>query len=147
MASLIRSGSGPATAPRVTKDRLTAGFTLVELMVVMLIIAILSAIAIPSYVSTMRAGKEAILREDLRVMRAAIINYTRDKGKAPQNLEDLVQAGYLHELPEDPMTRSRDWVPDSDPAYYDLYESDPGIVDVHSSSTETGSDEQTYSSW
>jgi general secretion pathway protein G len=125
----------------------TDGFTLVELMVVMLLIAVLSGVAVPAYVSTLKAGREAVLKEDLHVMRVGIVNYTRDKGKAPQSLEDLVQAGYLHELPEDPMTHARDWVPDTDTAYYDINESDPGIVDVHSISQATGSDDQPYSSW
>ena len=124
------------------------GFTLVELMVVMLIIAVLAAIAIPSYLGTIKATREAVLKEDLHVIRGAIDSYTLDKGKAPQALDDLVQAGYLHEIPTDPTTRSKEsWVPNTDTAYTDLNESDPGITDVHSGSTETGSDGQPYSSW
>ena len=124
------------------------GFTLVELMVVMLIIAVLAAIAIPSYLGTIKATREAVLKEDLHVIRGAIDSYTLDKGKAPQSLDDLVQAGYLHEIPTDPTTRSKEsWVPNTDTAYTDLNESDPGITDVHSGSTETGSDGQPYSSW
>ena len=124
------------------------GFTLVELMIVMLIIAILAAIAIPSYVSVLKAGREAVLKEDLHVMRGAIDSYTMDKGKAPQSLDDLVQAGYLREIPTDPTTHSKDtWTPDTDTAYTDINESDPGITDVHSGSTETGSDGQPYTSW
>ncbi len=124
------------------------GFTLVELMVVMLIIAILAAIAIPSYLGSIKATREAVLKEDLHVIRGAIDSYTLDKGKAPQALDDLVQAGYLREIPADPTTHSKDtWVPNTDTAYTDLNESDPGITDVHSGSTETGSDGQPYSSW
>jgi general secretion pathway protein G len=126
----------------------TDGFTLVELMIVMLIIAILASIAIPSYVSTLKAGREAVLKEDLHVIRGAIDSYTMDKGKAAQTLDDLVQAGYLREIPVDPMTHSRDtWTPDTDSAYTDINESEPGITDVHSGSTETGSDGQAYSTW
>jgi general secretion pathway protein G len=125
-----------------------AGFTLVELMIVMLIIAILAAIAIPSYVSVLKAGREAVLREDLHVMRGAIDSYTMDKGKAPQSLDDLVTSGYLREIPADPTTHSKDtWTPDTDTAYTDINESDPGITDVHSGSTETATDGQPYSSW
>ena len=112
----------------------------------MLIIAILAAIAIPSYVSVLKAGREAVLKEDLHVMRGAIDAYTMDKGKAPQSLDDLVQAGYLREIPTDPTTHSKDtWTPDTDTAFTDINESDPGITDVHSGSTELASDGQPYS--
>ena len=128
--------------------RAEAGFTLVELMVVMLIIAILAAIAIPSYLQSVKATREAVLKEDLHVLRSAIDSYTMDKGKAPQSLDDLVQASYLRNLPVDPMTRSREtWVPDTSADLTDINQSDPGITDVHSGSTETGSDGRPYSTW
>jgi general secretion pathway protein G len=123
------------------------GFTLVELMVVMLIIAVLAAIAIPSYLATVRAAREAVLKEDLHVIRGAIDSYTMDKSKAPQTLDDLVSSGYLREIPKDPMTRAADWVPSTDTSYTDINETDPGLTDVHSASEETASDGQPYSSW
>src|ERR1700722_11180879 len=87
------------------------GFTLLELMIVMVVIGILAAIAIPSYVSSVRNAKDTILREDLHTMRAAIDSYTVDKQKAPQQLDDLVQSGYLKVMPVDPFTlRSDTWV-------------------------------------
>lgn len=125
-----------------------AGFTLVELMIVMAIIGILAVVAIPSYVSAVRQAREAVLREDLHVLRNAIDSYTADKQKAPQALDDLVQDGYIKSIPEDPMTHSKDtWVTDSSDALSSVDQTDPGITDVHSGSQEQGSDGQPYSSW
>jgi general secretion pathway protein G len=128
--------------------RQDAGFTLLELIVVMTIIAILATLAIPRFASAIRSAREAVLREDLHVMRAAIDSYTMDKQKAPQSLDDLVQSGYLRSIPEDPITHSRDtWATDTSDAMYSLDQTEPGIDDVHSGSQDTGSDGQPYSSW
>ena len=125
-----------------------SGFTLLELMVVMAIIGILAALAIPRFVSAIRHAREAVLREDLQTMRAAIDSYTMDKQKAPQSLDDLIEDGYLRSIPEDPMTHSKDtWVTSSDEAMYSIDETDSGITDVHSGSDETGSNGESYSSW
>ena len=124
------------------------GFTLIELIIVMAIIAILASIAVPSYLSSMRAAKEAVLKEDLHVMRNAIDSYTMDKEKAPQSLDDLVQAGYLKSIPTDPMTHSSDtWVTNTDDTYEDVDESQSGVNDVHSGSQELGSNGEMYSTW
>ena len=124
------------------------GFTLIELIIVMAIIAILASIAVPSYLSSMRAAKEAVLKEDLHVMRNAIDSYTMDKEKAPQSLDDLVQAGYLKSIPQDPMTHATDtWVTSTDDTYESVDESQPGINDVHSGSQEVGLNGQMYSTW
>lgn len=124
------------------------GFTLVELMVVMLIIGVLTAIAVPQYISAMKGAKEAVLKEDLHVMRNAIDAYTVDKERAPQSLDDLVTAGYLKSIPVDPMTRSAaTWVPVTSDAVHSLDQSDPGLDDVHSGSPENGLDGQPYSSF
>ena len=124
------------------------GFTLVELMIVMAIIGVLAVVAVPSYVGALRHAREAVLKEDLHILRSAIDSYTMDKQKAPQALDDLVQEGYLKTIPEDPMTRSTStWVTDSSDALHSLDQTDPGIDDVHSGSQEAGSDGQPYSTW
>ncbi len=130
------------------KGKQSAGFTLVELMIVMAIIGVLAVVAVPSYVTAVKHANEAALKEDLFVLRGAIDSYTMDKQKAPQTLEDLTQEGYLKKIPDDPMTHSSTtWVTDSSDSLYSLDQTDPGIEDVHSGSTETGSDGQPYSTW
>jgi general secretion pathway protein G len=125
-----------------------AGFTLLELLIVMTIIAVLAVVAIPKFSAAIKMAREAVLKEDLHVMRSAIDSYTMDKQKAPQSLEDLVQDGYLKAVPEDPFTRSKDsWVTDSNGALYSLDQTDPGIDDVHSGSQELDANGQPYSTW
>lgn len=125
-----------------------AGFTLVELMIVMAIIGVLAAVAIPSYLGAVRQAREAVLKEDLHVMRSAIDSYTADKQKAPQSLDDLVTEGYLKEIPVDPMTKAKDsWQTETTDTLSSVDQTDPGIDDVHSGSQEQGSDGQPYSQW
>jgi general secretion pathway protein G len=124
------------------------GFTLVELMIVMTIIGILAAIAIPSYIRAVQKAKEAVLREDLHTLRTAIDSYTVDKEKAPDSLDDLVQAGYLKSIPKDPMTSSTDtWITNQSDTMTDINETQGGMDDVHSGSEAIASDGTTYNTW
>ena len=125
-----------------------AGFTLGELMIVMAIIGILAMVAVPKYITAIKHAKEAVLKEDLHTLRAAIDSYTMDKQKAPQALDDLIQDGYLKVVPVDPMTNSTTtWVTDSSDSMRSLDQTDPGIDDIHSGSDDTGSDGQPYNTW
>ena len=138
------------TPIRRARTRLAAeqGFTLLELMIVMVVIGLLAAIAIPSYTSNIRNAKEATLKEDLHVLRQAIDSYTVDKQKAPQTLDDLVQAGYIKTMPVDPFTRRSDtWLPVQEDTLMSLDQTESGIDDVHSGAQLTAADGTSYSTW
>jgi general secretion pathway protein G len=128
----------------------SAGFTLIELMIVITIIFILVGIAAARYDRSVQRAKEATLKTDLQVMRQAIDNYTLDKEAAPQSLEDLVnpQAPYLREVPVDPMTRLKDWHLDFGDLVLSPDQTNNGVVDVHSSSPLSSTVEGTpYNTW
>jgi general secretion pathway protein G len=132
----------------MTKRLRQRGFTLIELMVVISIIVILLSLAIPNYQKSIEHAKETALHSDLYTIRSLIDQYTLDKQKAPQSLDDIVQAGYLKELPKDPFTNARDtWVPVTDDSIMTPDQTDPGIIDVHSGSDQTSSEGTAYSSW
>jgi general secretion pathway protein G len=124
------------------------GFTLLELMIVMVVIGLLAAIAIPSYIRNIRAANEAVLKADLHTMRTAIDSYTVDKQKAPQSLEDLVQSGYLKFMPVDPMTKRSDtWMTVQEDTLMSLDQTESGINDVHSGAQQTALDGTSYNTW
>jgi general secretion pathway protein G len=125
------------------------GFTIVEVAIVLMVILIIVAISVPGYRIIVLHAKEDTLRDDLRTMRRMIDQYTADKEKAPQSLEDLVQAGYLPDIPVDPMTDSAEtWevvLEDQDPT---SIKGERGIRDVKSGSNEVDSSGQNrYSDW
>ena len=127
---------------------LSAGFTLIELMIVIAIIVILIGIAAGRYEMSVQRSREAVLRQDLQVIRVAIDNYTLDKQAAPQSVEDLHQAGYLRSVPIDPMTQATDWVPQYDNVVLSPDQVTTGMVDVHSNSGKTSPFEGTpYNTW
>jgi general secretion pathway protein G len=141
--TIRRRGRRPARTRRQE-----SGFTLIELMIVMTIIAILATIAIPSYVNAVRHAREAVLREDLHTMRSAIDSYTVDKEKAPQSLDDLVQTGYLKEIPIDPITQRTDtWMTSESDTLMDIDQTEGGIDDVHSGAQTLASDGTSYNTW
>jgi general secretion pathway protein G len=124
------------------------GFTLIELMIVISLILILVSISIPVYNQSILRAKESVLRQDLFQLRSLISQYTLDKQKAPQALDDLVQAGYLKQIPNDPMTGSNStWTVDQEDSLMSVDQQDPGISDVHSGSSGTSSDGTAYSAW
>jgi general secretion pathway protein G len=124
------------------------GFTLIELMIVISLMLILVSISIPAYNQSILRAKESVLKQDLFQLRSLISQYTLDKQKAPQALEDLVSAGYLKQIPADPMTGQANWeVVQEEDTILSADQQDPGISDIHSASNSTSSDGTAYSSW
>jgi len=133
---------------RKLKTGRASGFTLLEMMIVMIIMGILLSIALPIYNQALVRARESVLRNDLFEMRKLISQYTLDKQKAPQSLEDLVSAGYIKQIPKDPMTNEANWEPHQEDILLSVDQQDPGIDDVHSASNAISSDgTSAYSSW
>ena len=130
------------------KIRKQRGFTMIEMIIVIAIIMILASIAIPLYKVHIVRAREAVLREDLYTMRSAIDQYTQDKAKAPQSLDDLVSTGYLRAIPKDPITNATDtWQPVTDDTIASPDQTETGMTDVHSGATGVGSDGTAYNTW
>ena len=127
--------------------RSARGFTLMEIVIVLTVISILATVTVPVYTKHMRYAKETVLKQDLYEMRSAIDKYTIDKERAPQALQDLVTAGYLKRVPQDPITKSADtWQieMESEPPSPDV---PPGIANVHSGADGTGMDSVPFSQY
>jgi general secretion pathway protein G len=130
-------------------------FRLVKLMtvitaIVAAIIVVLAVATVPGYNAAIKSSRESVLREDLHVLREGIHSYTADRKKPPQSLRDLLAAGYLKQIPEDPMTHSKEtWVvePTADVHSLKIQAGSGGVDDVHSGSQEQGSNARPYSSW
>src|SRR6266496_93904 len=147
--SIVTGKNRRQTAKLLTAHRslLTAsGFTLLELMIVISIIIILAAVALPQYQKTVMHARETVLHDDLFTMRKLIDQYAADKGKLPQSLDELITAGYMREIPIDPITGNKDWnlVTGEDP--YST-EGASGVTDIHSSAPEVSSEGTPYSDW
>jgi general secretion pathway protein G len=129
------------------QNRRRFGFTLIELMIVMAIIAVLMAVAIPIYSRSIQRAKESVLKNNLFTLRTVIDEYTYDKQKAPQNLDDLVSDGYLRTVPLDPMTGAADWKVIMEDATNTVSQTEPGIFDVRSASDKSSLEGNPYSDW
>ena len=141
MGLATASGKRPARRGRL-------GFTFVELMVVVTIIVILITLAIPAYQKSIIRTKESVLKNNLFTLRTVIDNYTYDKQKAPQSLQDLVTDGYLRDVPVDPMTGSnQSWKTIQEDSTQAVDQNQPGIFDVKSGSDKTSLDGSRYAEW
>src|SRR5208282_1455029 len=135
-----RSANNPSPITRAKARSSSRGFTLLELMIVISIIMILMAVAVPVYNQSIVQARESVLRSNLSTIRNVISQYTLDKQKAPQSLDDIVQAGYLRQIPIDPMTRQTNWEVVQEDVMLAVDQQEPGITDVHSASSGTASD-------
>jgi general secretion pathway protein G len=140
MAHRMRSGENRGSAG-------LRGFTLVELLIVMSIISILVSMAIPIYQKSLLRAKESVLKNNLFTLRTVIDEYTYDKQKAPQSLQDLVSEGYLRKVPDDPIAGNDQWKTIMEDAMTSVSQTEPGIFDVRSSADKTSLEGSPYSEW
>lgn len=146
MEANTQNGSGVRAGVPARPD--PRGFTVVELMIVVSIILILISVAAPIYRNALIRAREAVLRDNLFTMRQLIDEYTMDKQKAPQSLEDLVSGGYIRQVPYDPFTRSNTtWQTVMEDSLQAVDQTAPGIIDVKSGSDKTSLEGTPYNTW
>ena len=148
LATSLADGNTTALVDkRRSKLRLFVGFTLLELMIVISVMMILMAVALPLYQHHVIQAREAVLKQNLETLRKVLEQYRLDKGQSPQSLDDLVTAGYLPKLPVDPMTGKADWVTEPEDTTEAVDPQQTGIGKVHSAATGTSLNEGEYSTW
>ena len=146
--TLLATSAAQNCSPQTSgKRRIYLGFTLLELMIVISIMMILMAVAVPFYQHHVIQAREAVLRQNLDTLRRVLEQYRLDKGQSPQNLDDLVTAGYLSKLPVDPMTGKSDWTTEPEDSTEAVDPQQTGIGKVHSAATGTSLNSEPYSSW
>jgi general secretion pathway protein G len=147
MGRLIRHGEA-VTNTAVVSTRRRFGFTLIELMIVMAVIAVLMSVALPIYTRSIQRSKESVLKNNLFTLRTVIDEYTYDKQKAPLTLQDLVTDGYLRQVPMDPITGSNEsWKLIMEDATNTVNQTQPGIYDVRSGADLISLEGTPYSEW
>jgi general secretion pathway protein G len=133
---------------RQTATRPSLGFTLIEMVIVIAIISILLSMAVANYRQSIQAARDASMKQNLFTLRHVIQEFTLDKQRAPQSLDELIQANYLKEIPIDPCTKQKDWRVDEEDTLLAVDQNQPGITDVHSICPLLSSDGIThYSDW
>lgn len=146
-ASLATAAARARRQARRPNRRFDGGWTILELMIVIIIMMILMAIAVPMYREHVQQAREAVLKQNLSQLNSLIEQYKLDKGQAPQSLDDLVNAHYLSKLPADPMTGKADWTTDQEDPDDAVDPNQPGITRVHSAFSGTAMDGEAYSNW
>ncbi len=129
------------------QSALSLGFTLIEMVIVIAIISILLSIAAPSYRASIQRARDASMKQNLFTMRQVIQEFTLDKQRAPQSLEELSQSGYMKEIPTDPCSGQRDWAVVQEDVLLAVDQNQPGITDVHSNCPLRSSDGTPYAEW
>jgi general secretion pathway protein G len=151
LSSIFNHSRTPLTGAASTRERFKGwpkerGFTLLELVMVMTIIVILAAVGVASYQQIQLKARETILKENLNTMRKLIDQYAADKEQLPQALEDLVSAGYMREVPIDPITGEANWAVETGEDTISRL-GGQGVVDVRSSAEGAGSDGKPYNEY
>lgn len=146
--TLLATSAAQNCSPQTSgKRRIYLGFTLLELMIVISIMMILMAVAVPLYSHHVVQAREAVLHQNLDTLRRVLEQYRLDKGQSPQSLDDLVTAGYLPKIPVDPMTNKPDWATEPEEFDQAVDPQQTGIGKIHSASAGTSLENQPYSEW